>query len=338
MNKKISIVIPCRNEKSYIALCLDSLINNDYPNDLIEIIVIDGESNDGTQEILKQYETNYHFIKVISNPHKITPVALNLGIKNATKEYILIVSAHSAYPDNYITTLMKYISDLKADVVGGIIKTSIKNPTKKALSIVKVLSNKFGVGNSMFRIGINKPMQVDTVPYGIYKKELFNKIGLYDEKLIRNHDIELSKRIVNSNTNRKIYLIPDVVCTYYAREKYLNLAKNNYQNGLWNILTVYITKNINSLGLRHFIPIIYIFSLIIPVILAILISKYFIYLTLLSFLCYNILVIIISIKLNDRTTSFFHLFWSFYVLHFSYGIGSFIGLFKINKLFTKNVN
>ena len=312
-------------------MCLDSLLALDYPKDMLEIIVIDGQSQDGTLDILQQYKNKYPFIRILSNPRKIAPVALNIGIKNASHDYIMRVDAHSSISANYVTTLIEQMSLLQADCVGGVMETKITNTNPKTSSIVKVLSNKFGIGNSMFRIGTEKPIPVDTVPFGLYKKSLFEKIGLYNEELIRNQDIELSKRIINGGG--KIFLIPQARCTYYARESFSKLAQNNFQNGLWNILTVYITKNLRSLSVRHYIPLFFVLSLILPLFPGYLIHPLMPVLALVSLILYNLLIIGICIRINTRDTSFLYLYWSFGVLHFSYGLGSLTGLFRFDKIF-----
>ena len=329
---KISVVIPCRNEEKYISECLDSLIKSVFPNENMEILVVDGVSNDNTMSIVKKYSANHPFIKLIINKNQITPAALNLGVKNATNEYILIASAHSKFSKNYISVLIDNIKKLKADGVGGIMITEVKTHSKKTESIVKVLTNKFGVGNSMFRIGISKPVPVDTVPFGLYKKELYYNVGFYNENLIRNHDIEWSKRLLAAG--KKIYLIPEATCTYFARKEYKTLAKNNFDNGYWNILTVFITRKISSLSLRHFVPLIFLLSLVIPTLMSIL---YFplIFISLFSALLYLISVGYISIKLNNQKTNFLYLVYTFIILHLSYGFGSLSGLFRLDMLFKK---
>ena len=336
MLSKLSIIIPCRNEEKYIENCINSILKNDYPSENYEIIIVDGKSSDKTIEKIERLQKKYKNIRHIDNPQKVTPVALNLGIRNANFEYVMIAGAHSSFPENYISVLMKNIVDLKADGVGGMIKTTSINLTVKASSIVKVLSNKFGVGNSMFRIGVTEPTLVDTVPFGIYKKTIFNEVSYYDERLIRNHDIALSKEFLKNK--KKIYLLPDASCKYYARENFGELARNNYLNGFWNLLTVYITRKYYSLSIRHFIPLAFILSLIIPIFPAIFISKYFAFLSIFVFLVYNILIFRTSNLLLDKSNKLSLLVMSFYTLHFSYGVGSLIGLFRIDILLFNGKN
>jgi glycosyltransferase involved in cell wall biosynthesis len=325
---KISIIIPTLNEEKYIKSCIDSILDSTYDKDNMEILIIDGMSSDKTREIIQSYMQKYNFIKLIDNVKKIVPVAMNTGIKQAKGEYIVRLDAHALYPKDYFSKLIKWHKKLDADNLGAIIKTKVKNNTPKANSIAKVLSCKFGVGNSDFRVGVDEPKEVDTVPFGCYKKDVFEKYGLYDERLVRNQDIELNKRIISKKG--KVYLVPDIECVYYAREEFIQLAKNNYANGKWNILTAFYTKTLRYLSLRHCIPLMFVLSLILPILGAVFYPK-LIYISLLSLISYIGLVIIISIKLNDKNTKLIYLIWSFIVLHISYGVGSLVGLFEILK-------
>jgi glycosyltransferase involved in cell wall biosynthesis len=325
---KISIIIPTLNEEKYIKSCIDSILDSTYDKDNMEILIIDGMSSDKTREIIHSYIQKYNFIKLIDNVKKIVPVAMNIGIKQAKGEYIVRLDAHALYPKDYFSKLIKWHKKLDADNLGAIIKTKVKNNTSKANSIAKVLSCKFGVGNSDFRVGVDEPKEVDTVPFGCYKKDVFEKYGLYDERLVRNQDIELNRRIISKKG--KVYLVPDIECVYYAREEFKQLAKNNFANGKWNILTAFYTKTLSSLSLRHFIPLMFVLSLILPILGAVFYPK-LIYISLLSLISYIGLVIIISIKLNDKNTKLIYLIWSFIVLHISYGVGSLVGLFEILK-------
>ena len=326
---RISVIIPVLNEEKYIASCLDSVLESDYPNDKMEIFVVDGGSEDRTIEIIKEYQKKFSFLKLLHNPKKIVPVAMNIAIKEAKGEYIIRLDAHASYPKDYFSKLLSYHKKLNADNVGGVWKTEVLNKTKISLSIKEVLSNKFGVGNAMFRVGIDKIEEVDTVPFGCYKREIFEQIGLYDERLVRNQDIELNKRL--KKAAGKIYLIPEVECTYFARENFKDLAKNNFANGEWNILTAYYTKTLHSLSVRHFIPLLFVLSLIIPALIA-LYSPYFGIFGLVSMVSYLTLVIIISLKLKDNSNSFIYLVLSFLTLHLSYGVGSLVGIFKVIKI------
>lgn len=331
MAKKVSIVAPCFNEEKYIKIFLKSIYESGYDKNDFEIIIVDGNSDDNTLQEINTFKLKFNDcdISILNNPKRITPISMNIGIKKAKYEYIIITGSHSLYPKEYFNNLLEWFDKLDADCIGGVWHTDVLKKTLKSNAIKKVLTNKFGVGNGLFRIGIDKPTLVDTVPFGCYKKEVFEKIGLMNEKLIRNQDIEFNKRLTQKGG--KVFLVPNVSCTYYARETYLPLAKNNFKNGYWNPLTLYFTKNFSSLSLRHFVPLIYILSLVLPVLGSVLIFK-LIYIALLSFISHLFLISFISLKLNDSTTSFLNLINAFYTLHLSYGMGSLFGLFKVFKL------
>jgi len=330
----ISIIIPTLNEEKYIATCIDSILEFQYKKSLMEVFIVDGMSSDKTRDIIEKYMKKYSYIKLLDNPDIIVPKALNLAIMQAKGDYIVRLDAHSSFPPEYLSTLIDNSQKLNADNVGGVVDTKVKNEDKKSNSIKRILSHKFGVGNSDFRIGTNKVKKVDTVPFGCYRKNVFKKYGLYDERLIRNQDIELNKRIINGGGT--IYLIPNVVCTYYARENFRDLAKNNYANGFWNILTAYFTKTLTSLSLRHFVPLIFILSLVLPLMASLLFPP-LVWITILSSVSYLTLVIIMSFKLREKSNHFFYLFISFITLHISYGLGSFMGIFSIINRIVKGL-
>ncbi len=328
----VSIIIPCFNEEKYIGQCIDSFFQQTRGLS-IEVLVIDGMSTDGTRKVIQQKQNNYpNAIRIIDNKKKKTPFALNLGIENADGNYTLIASAHSSFDPDYISSILDQFKTSDADIIGGVMETKVLNENAKSLSIVAVLSNKFGVGNSMFRVGIDAPTEVDTVPFGIYKTELLQSIGGYDVRLIRNHDIEMSKRILARG--HKILLVPKPKCYYYARETFSGIFKNNFRNGNWNIKTVYITKKFSSLSLRHFIPLLFLMSLIVPTLAGIFYSWFALF-SLLSLSMYSALVLSqsVAIKKQNDGTSVFHAFLCFFVLHFGYGLGSLAGMFSIKKLF-----
>ena len=323
----ISVICPVFNESKYIDLFIGSILQQDYDLAKIEVILVDGMSTDNTRSKIIQYCEKYSFLKLLENHRQIVPCAMNIGIRASVGEYIIRLDAHSVYPSNYISKLIEYAQNTNSDNIGGICKTDVKNKNPKSLAIVEVLGNRFGVGNSSFRIGANKITEVDTVPFGCFKRDVFDRFGFYNEKLVRNQDIELNKRILRGGG--KIYLIPEIECTYLARETFKGLTENNFQNGFWNILTVYYTKTMSSLSLRHFIPLLFALSLIVPPLLAI---GYYplILISVATLLMYSSLILVISIHLSrKKKLRLVYLLLSFFLLHFSYGAGSLVAILKL---------
>ena len=320
----ISVVIPVYNEERYIKECLDSLLAQKQK---IELILVDGGSVDKTLEIIHEYRKRHPNIRLLHNPQKIAPVAMNIGIEASKGECVCILSAHARYPKDYIAQLAKAIRTLDAECVGPVLLTSTRSDTPTAHAIKNVLSDRLGVG-SAFRVGVEEVREVDTVPFGCYKKEIFDRVGLFDERLVRNQDIELNKRI--KRAGGKIFLVPDVKAIYCARERFGDFAANSFQNGRWNILTAYYTHTLGSLSLRHYVPMLFVLSLLLFLILGIFVSRAFLYLFVLELGLYLALVAARSVKIKKKST-FFHQLAAFVVLHFSYGLGSLYGLFEVAK-------
>ncbi|MGM9795793.1 MAG: glycosyltransferase family 2 protein [Candidatus Aphodosoma sp.] len=323
----LSVIVPIYQEEKYIAKCIDSMLNQDYPKDDLEIILVDGMSKDRTREIVANYTAKYPFIRLIDNLDRIAPCAMNRGIKEAKGDVIMRLDAHATYEKNYFSSLAYGLKKYGADNIGAVCRTDVLNKTPKTLAIREVLSNKFGVGNSIFRTGIKGVQEVETVPFGCWSRDVFEKYGYYDTRLVRNQDIELNKRIIRGGG--KIVIIPDTFCTYLARETYKALAKNNFGNGKWNILTVYYTKEIRSLSVRHFVPLAFVLSLIVPSLVG-LFWWPALCVSVLALCAYLLALGTVSVKLAmSRGLNFFYLLASFIVLHISYGCGSFVGIMKL---------
>ena len=323
----LSVICPIYNEAKYIDVCVQSILLQDYPKQQLEVLFVDGMSKDGTRDIVNNYSKQYPFIRLLNNEKRIVPVAMNIGIKASIGDIVMRLDAHAQYPPNYFSVLVKELVRLRADNVGVACKKDVLNKNSKTLAIREVLSNRFGVGNSTFRLGVDKVIEVDTVPFGCWKKDVFNKYGFYDERLIRNQDIELNKRIVRGGGH--IFIVPDTYCTYLARETFDGLAKNNFGNGKWNILTVYYTKQFKSLSVRHFIPLLFLLSLIVPSILACFYFPIGI-ISLISLLLYIFLISIISLSLAlKKKLCFLYLMKAFVILHMSYGWGSLVGIINM---------
>jgi glycosyltransferase involved in cell wall biosynthesis len=233
---RVSIIIPCRNEERYIAACLDSILASEYPADRLEILVADGQSNDGTRSILVRYAALHPKIVLLDNPRGTTPAGLNVAIRAASGEIVIRMDAHVLYPPDYIPRLVAGLRESGADNVGGVLETVPADGSPTARAIAIGLSHRFGVGNSYFRTGITVPRDVDTVPFGCYRREVFDRIGLFDEELIRNQDDEFNFRLITSGG--RVLLLPDVLCRYFARRSFRQLARMYYQYGYFKPLVV----------------------------------------------------------------------------------------------------
>ena len=324
----VSVICPTYNEEKYIATCIDSILAQDYPQENLEILFVDGMSTDATRSIILSQAKEHNNIYLLDNPHRIVPYALNIGIEHAQGDMIVRIDAHASFPSNYISTLVHYLVHLpNAQNVGAPCVTHTLGQTDKAKAIVAVLSNKWGVGNSTFRLGVKEIQSVDTVPFGCWKKQTLKDVGLFDIRLIRNQDIELNKRILKNGGN--IYLVPDTYCTYYARETYKKLAQNNYGNGKWNILTLYYTKALRSLSLRHFIPLIFLLSLLLPI-LGIILCPWIGLVAGMSLISYLMLVSYISWRISkEQSINPLSVVAAFFTLHLSYGAGSLMGILTL---------
>jgi len=235
----------------------------------------------------------------------------------------------------YFSALIGRIVELDADNVGVVCKTDVLNKTPKTLAIREVLSNKFGVGNSVFRTGVDKVMKVDTVPFGCYRRDTFERFGMYDERLIRNQDFELNYRIRKGSG--RIFIVPDSNCTYYARESFKKLWIQNYKNGLWGIRTVLFTGNSNSLALRHYIPMIFVLSLIVPLFASLLWGP-FMGIGGLSLLAYLLMIGGVSFCIAIRKhLNILYLLLGFATLHLSNGCGMLVSLFTA-KSYVRRIN
>jgi glycosyltransferase involved in cell wall biosynthesis len=230
----VSIVIPCRNEVSYIAACLGSILAGDYPADRLEILVADGQSDDGTREILRDYAAQHPRITVLDNYLLTTPAALNLAIRAASGSVVVRMDGHVLYPPDYLRRLVEALEETGADNVGGVLETVPANNTPTARAIALGLAHPFGVGNSHFRTGTRERREVDTVPFGCFRREIFDRIGLFDEELVRNQDDEFNFRLIARGG--RVLLLPEVNCRYFARRSFRQVASMYYQYGYFKPL------------------------------------------------------------------------------------------------------
>jgi len=317
----VSVVMPVYNEGQYIDQCILSLLKQDYPLNSMEWIFVDGCSKDKTKAIIEEYKKKYpDLIELYDNPNKTVPYAMNIGIRAAVGRYIVRLDAHAEYDNDYISKCVYYLDTIDADNVGGVAETKSKGFVGNSIALM--LSSKFGVGNSQFRTN-GKSGYVDTVPFGAFRREVFEKYGLYDERLTRNQDNEMNYRI--RKNGGKIYLAEDIHLAYYCRDSIKGIVDMAVKNGKWNVITSKICPG--AMGLRHFIPFIFLLSLIILPLLAMLIP-FLGYLLMAELTLYFLFNLFFSINVATKWSYVPILLILFPLFHISYGFGSLLGLFR----------
>ncbi len=320
--KIVSIIIPVYNEEKYLTDVFLSLENQDYPQEFTETIFVDGNSQDKSIEILNEYSQNKKNVYIFSNPKKIVPISMNIGIKNAKGEYVIRLDSHAKYNKDYISKCVETLEKTGADNVGGAIRLIGDTAVQKAIKLATTCS--FGIGNSGFHFE-NYQGYVDTVYLGAYKKDIFEKIGLYDEELVRNQDDELNYRLTKSGG--KIFMSQEIVSYYYPRPSLKKLWTQYYEYGYWKVRV--IQKHKFPASIRHLVPGLFVISIVMGTILSFYKGLGLIILVPLL-LSYMPLLIYFSIKqsLKHKFYNFFLVASVFLILHFSYGTGFIKGLFN----------
>lgn len=322
----LSVLLVVRNEERYIADLLNNVLNQDKASYKMELVVVDGDSTDRTTEIVSSYANKYPQIKLIQNPQKTLPIGWNLGIAHAEGDYVLRIDGHTSIPTDFLASYAEVIAQYpEADVVGGIIQS--RGSGKQGKLNEYVYSHQLGVGNSKFRTleGQTWEGYVDTVPYGAYKRSVFKEVGGFEERLKRNEDIEFHKRM--RDKNKTFFLSTTITSTYYVRNTLKGLIQKSLDDGMWNIIANRTTPG--SLGTRHKIPVVAFLaglSLAIGSLISTIIAMVFASVI----LFYSILTLLASrryAKLNGYQWLIPCAF-TFFVLHFFRGFGSFRAFFS----------
>jgi glycosyltransferase involved in cell wall biosynthesis len=334
----VSTIVPCRNEESFIETCIESLIASTYPKDKLEILIVDGMSTDRTRDIVEAYVQQYKFVHLFDNQKKILASAWNIGIQKSRGEIIMGLNAHAVFVPQYIPLCVKYLNEYKADYVGGTIRSLPMDATLLGKSIAFAVSHPFGVGNSFFRIGASEPRWADTAAFGGFRREIFDRIGLYNEELVRSQDIDFHHRL--RKAGGKILLVPEMVSDYFIRSEFnFSFVKYNFGNGYWVTYPLRYVENVVSW--RHLIPMGFVAALLGLALLSfILTSAFWLFLIVASSYAIAAFLAAFDIARNDK--DFRYLLTMpivFAALHLSYGLGSLVGLVRalIYKNFWKNL-
>ena len=248
----VSLVIPCRNEGAGIRPVIESLLAQDYPPEHMELLFVDGQSTDETRVVIAECAGRrpHPAIRIISNPDITTPHAFNIGIRAARGSVIFTLGAHTRYSSNYVSGAVMELIESGADAVGSIAVTEPGAASLVAQAIARVLSCRFGVGGSLMRIGVSQPREADTASCPAYRREVFDRIGLFNTALTRNQDIELNLRL--RRAGGRIIVDPRITSSYRARASLGALARNSFGNGYWVVRGTKVSRL--PFSLRHLAP------------------------------------------------------------------------------------
>ncbi|MDP4827503.1 MAG: glycosyltransferase family 2 protein [Flavobacteriales bacterium] len=318
---RVSVVIPCYNEESYIGNCLSSIFAQDYPLELIQVFVADGRSTDKTRAVLSSWNERWENVHMLDNPERHTPQALNIGIQASDSHVVIILGAHAEMFPDYISNCINVLNDHpEVACVGGVLDHV--NENRGAEIIAKAMSSPFGVGNVRFRTG-GQPGYVDTVAFGAYRREVFNKVGLFDTDLVRNQDDEFNYRILASGD--KIWFDPSIRSKYFVRSSFEKLFKQYRQYGYWKVFVNVKHKTVTTV--RQLVPAIFVFTMVSLILLGFAFPAFWSVFASALVLWF---LVAMGAAMAARTSSALlgGVVLAFFILHVSYGLGYLEGIVR----------
>lgn len=318
----VSLLVAMKNEERFIISCLESLFNQDYPADKMQVLVMDGMSTDNSWPVTEEFIDGKSMFCLLRNPKGIQSAAWNLGIERSHGDILTIVSAHSVLSNDYVSKAIETLQRTGADLVGGTVRSISTSKIGEAIAIA--MSTPFGVGGARFRY-TDKEEETDSVFMGFCRRSVYEKIGGYDEELVRNQDDEFSYRL--KMTGGRIICNPEIKSYYYTRSSFRSLWKQYFQYGFWKVRV--LQKHSSQMRLRQFVPTAFILALVVSIILAITLPWGWIS-TVFVFGIYLFSTLFASVKVSAEKGWWClpYLPVCFSTLHFSYGLGFIWGMVR----------
>lgn len=321
------MIVPCRNEEGYIRACLESILRNTYSPEQMEILVVDGMSDDKTLETIARMQEEWPGrIRLIQNEKRILAAAWNLGIVQGQGDIIMGLNAHGVFDARYIETCVRALETTGVDYCGGVIRTHPRSNGLVARSIARVLSSPFGVGGSRFRTGVSRPVEADTAAFGGYRRRVFERVGLFDERLTRSQDFDFHLRMKEAGC--RILLHPDMACDYYVRTELGRFVKDYVRNGFW--LTYPLRYNRRFFSWRHFVPCLCVIALVVILLLSMIVPPllWLVAAFVALYVAANVFFSLKEARKAQETAFLLTLPPLYALLHATYGLGSVFGLAK----------
>ena len=323
-NVLVSITVCCRNEEKYIKKCINSLTSQKNIPGEFEIIVIDGMSEDGTREILSRLADKDDKIILMDNPAKVKVPAVNIGFKNSRGKFLAIADAHSVYSDDYFSILLQLIEEHpEVQCVGGPVESVGDTIFGKANAIA--MSSKIGVGNAKHRFPDYEGYG-EMALYPIFRREVLEMIGYYDERFIINHDDEYCFRL--KLAGGKVFLSHRAKSYYYVRSSPSKLFHQYYLYGFWQIAT--LKKHKSPISIRQLIPVTFFLLLLMLVIAGIITNSWIIALGLPVIYSAALFLFAVNKLLKETFSVAKFIPLALFILHFSYAVGFIGGFIKFN--------
>lgn len=324
----VSILIPTYQERDYIEECLSSVRAFAKPDDVeVEVLVIDGMSTDGTREIVALISDSYPGVRLIDNPQRFQSQALNLGIRASRSDFILRLDAHSLYPRDYLERCLETATRVDADNTGGVVNTMRRGQHYQAGLVQALITHKFGVGNSGFRTDAAEG-PADTVPYGFFKRSIFDRVGIFDERLVRAQDYEMNRRIIAARG--KVWRNPKIQISYFPQPDFVSFIRKQFvYEAPYNAYMWYLAPY--SFAARHAITALFALGVIGGIVFSPFSS---VVRSVFSgvMLLYAVLAIFSAISQGIRYRDAQHVLFlpfAFFAYHFLHGLGVLAGLLKL---------
>jgi len=228
----VSIIVPCLNEEKTIGFLLDALAHQSLDISQMEIVIADGLSKDNTRKVIEQFSMSHPSmqIKIVDNLKSTIPAGVNAAAASASGKYLVRLDAHSIPAKDYVELCVRNLEGGKGDCVGGVWEIHPGREGWLARAIAAAAAHPLGVGDAWYRLS-NREGEVDTVPFGAFRKSLFDELGGFNEDLLTNEDYEFYSRI--RKAGGKIWLDPKIRCIYFARGSLLELARQYWRYGYW---------------------------------------------------------------------------------------------------------
>ena len=319
---RVSVIMPVRQEGSFIAKSLGAVLAQDYPHEKLEVIVTDGMSTDSTREIVRSTQSGQVSLRLLDNPKGIVSTGMNIGIAVATGDVLIRVDGHCIIAPDYVRRCVEHLQHDGVEGVGGPVQTIGRTMTGRV--IARAMSSKFGVGGSAFRTTTDKTALSDTVPFPAYWRSTVERAGPYDEELVRNQDDEYNYRL--RKLGAKLLLAADVRSEYYSRSTYRSLGSQFFQYGFWKVRVM--QKHPFQMSARQFVPIAFVLALHAFLVVWAVFGVAWPLLLILTLYILSAVAAAIMVAHRRNVALVLALVLSFGLIHFGYGFGFLTGLVR----------